>query len=191
MLGKSALLSATGITWMAIRGDDALRIQQRAGHEDFQTTQGYIREAEAIREGFGNVFPPLPAALINPGNSTDEAQKALGRNVQHLDVSAGVANYAKLKRNGGVDGTRARVDSEISAAASSSVPVEARSDARSRPFVAGTPPFETTDAEMVNAVARAMLEGRGELAEFLMREVRQRRERAASNVVPIQSKRPG
>jgi hypothetical protein len=36
-----------------------------------------------------------------------------------------------------------------------------------------------------------MLEGRGELAEFLVREVRQRRERAMSNVVPIQSKRPG
>jgi hypothetical protein len=57
--------------------------------------------------------------------------------------------------------------------------------------VAGTAPFEITDAEMVTAAARAMLEGRGELAEFLMREVRQRRERAAGNVVPIQSKRPG
>jgi hypothetical protein len=57
--------------------------------------------------------------------------------------------------------------------------------------VAGTPPFETGDAEMVNAAVRAMLEGRGELAEFLMREVLQRRERAAGNVVPIQSKRPG
>ncbi len=91
----------------------------------------------------------------------------------------------------GVDGTRTRLESSISAAASSSAPHEARSDAGSRPFVAGTPPFETTDAEMVNAAARAMLEGRGELAEFLMREVRQRRERAASNVVPIQSKRPG
>lgn len=54
-----------------------------------------------------------------------------------------------------------------------------------------TPPFETTGAEMVNAAARAMLEGRGELAEFLMREVQQRRERAAGNVVRIQSKRPG
>ena len=45
-------------------------------------------------------------------------------------------------------------------------------DTGSGPFVAGTPPFETTDAEMVNAAACAMLEGRGELAEFLVREVR-------------------
>jgi hypothetical protein len=92
---------------------------------------------------------------------------------------------------GAVDGTRTLVESLISAAASSSAQDEAPSDAGSRPFASRTPPFETTDAEMVNASARAMLEGRGELAEFLMREVRQRRERAASNVVPIQSKRPG
>jgi hypothetical protein len=68
-------------------------------------------------------------------------------------------------------------------------------DAGSRPFAAAPRPFEPfrdlTDAELVNAAALAMLEGRGELAEFLMREVRQRRERAMSNVVPIPSKRPG
>jgi hypothetical protein len=69
-------------------------------------------------------------------------------------------------------------------------------DTGSRPFASGSHPFVTsvskiTDAELVNAAARAMLEGRGELAEFLVREVRQRRERAAGNVVPIQAKRPG
>jgi len=57
-------LRATGLTWMAIRGDDPLKIMQRAGHTDFKTTQGYVREAEAIREGFGDVFPPLPECLF-------------------------------------------------------------------------------------------------------------------------------
>ncbi len=56
-------LRATGITWMAIRGDEPLRIMQRAGHDDFDTTQRYIREAEAVREGFGEVFPPLTTLL--------------------------------------------------------------------------------------------------------------------------------
>jgi hypothetical protein len=56
-------LRATGITWMAIRGDDALKIMQRAGHSDFKTTQLYVREAEIHREGFGQVFPPLPSSL--------------------------------------------------------------------------------------------------------------------------------
>ena len=57
-------LRATGITWLAIRGDEPLRMMQRAGHRNFATTQGYIREAEAVREGFGDVFPALPGALL-------------------------------------------------------------------------------------------------------------------------------
>ena len=57
-------LRATGITWMAVRGDEPLRIMQRAGHTSFETTQGYIREAENLRAGFGTVFPPLPACLL-------------------------------------------------------------------------------------------------------------------------------
>jgi hypothetical protein len=61
---------------MAIRGDDPLKIKQRAGHTDFKTTEGYVREAEAIRDGFGDVFPPLPAVgrpldTSEPGNSSD------------------------------------------------------------------------------------------------------------------------
>jgi hypothetical protein len=56
-------LRATGITWCAVRGDDPLRIKQRAGHKSFSTTEIYIREAENLREGFGAPFPALPASL--------------------------------------------------------------------------------------------------------------------------------
>jgi integrase len=56
-------LRATGITWCAVRGDDPLRIKQRAGHKSFSTTEVYIREAENLREGFGVPFPSLPADL--------------------------------------------------------------------------------------------------------------------------------
>ncbi len=66
-------LRATGLTWMAIRGDEPLRIMQRAGHESFATTQLYVREAEAIREGFGEVFPPL-TPLLEP-SPTGERSK--------------------------------------------------------------------------------------------------------------------
>lgn len=60
-------LRATGITWMAVRGDDPLKIQQRAGHTEFSTTQGYIRQAEELRAGdFGEPFPPLPPELLTP-----------------------------------------------------------------------------------------------------------------------------
>ncbi len=53
-------LRATSATSMAVRGDDAHKIMQRCGHRSFSTTQLYVREGEAIREGFGVPFPPLP-----------------------------------------------------------------------------------------------------------------------------------
>ncbi len=56
-------LRATGITWMAVRGDEPQKIQARAGHASFSTTQGYIREAEVLTEGFGEPFGPLPSRL--------------------------------------------------------------------------------------------------------------------------------
>ena len=58
-------LRATGVTWMAIRGDDPLKIQHRAGHADYGTSALYIREAENVRAGFGEVFPPLPESLLH------------------------------------------------------------------------------------------------------------------------------
>ena len=55
---------ATGITWQAVRGDDPLKIMQRAGHLHFSTTMGYIRTAEQLHARFGEVFPKLPESLI-------------------------------------------------------------------------------------------------------------------------------
>jgi integrase len=57
---------ATGLSWMAIRGDEPLRIMQRAGHEDFETTMGYVREAET----FGAVSAPFPE--LPPLDGPDE-----------------------------------------------------------------------------------------------------------------------
>jgi len=57
-------LRAAGITWMAVRGDAPQLIQSRAGHTDFATTLAYVRAAEAIAGGFGEVFPSQPDCLI-------------------------------------------------------------------------------------------------------------------------------
>jgi integrase len=69
-------LRATGITWMAARGDDPLRIMQRAGHEDFETTKIYMREAENLVAGFGTVFPELPPELLGnrPESPRDDSK---------------------------------------------------------------------------------------------------------------------
>jgi integrase len=68
-------LRATGITWMAVRGDDPLRIKQRAGHSSFATTEMYIREAENLAPGFGDVFPALPAELVGATEHASERSK--------------------------------------------------------------------------------------------------------------------
>lgn len=86
-------LRATGITWGAVRGDEPLRLMQRAGHATFSTTQGYIREAENLRDGFGTVFPRLPASLLEPGQTMGQVRR------RRIDT---------LKKAGGGAGNRTR-----------------------------------------------------------------------------------
>jgi len=61
-------LRGTAATWMALRGDPPLVIQQRVGHTQFATTSLYIREAEAVGQGaeIGTPFPPLPERILEP-----------------------------------------------------------------------------------------------------------------------------
>ena len=56
-------LRATGITWEVLDGTEHVRIMQRADHKN-STTQGYIREAEAIGLNVDTPFPPLPVSLL-------------------------------------------------------------------------------------------------------------------------------
>jgi integrase len=61
-------LRDTGLTWMAVRGGDPLRIQWRGGHTDFKTTQRYIAQGRMLAAGaaFRSVppFPALPVSII-------------------------------------------------------------------------------------------------------------------------------
>jgi hypothetical protein len=49
-------LRATGITWM-VRGDTLLQIRDKAGHEDAEQTNDYMRRASEA----GNVGAPFPS----------------------------------------------------------------------------------------------------------------------------------
>ncbi len=69
-------LRASGITWEVLAGTEHVRIMQRAGHENFSTTKGYIREAEALGENVGEPFGPLCDSLLSaqcPGVSSNES----------------------------------------------------------------------------------------------------------------------
>ena len=67
-------LRATGITWQAVRGDEPLRIMQRAGHRGVATTMGYARTAEELRSGFGHVFQPLPVCMFGGAEHVIDAR---------------------------------------------------------------------------------------------------------------------
>jgi Phage integrase family len=94
-------LRATGLTWMAVRGDDALKIKQRAGHTTFQTTEGYIREAEATREGSGDVFPILPVSLLgrSKGSGGFGSVSVLARTKCPSEPKTSVSEYRRRDLN--------------------------------------------------------------------------------------------
>lgn len=85
-------LRATGLTWMAVRGDDALKLMQRAGHTNFKTTQLYVREAEAVREGFGEPFPALPTRLLT-GARTEIASQIPSQRSQVSESTVGGTGF--------------------------------------------------------------------------------------------------
>lgn len=70
-------LRATGITWMAVRGDAPQAIQSRAGHSDYATTLGYIREAETLAASFGEVFPALPELATDWAKDRAKSRKTV------------------------------------------------------------------------------------------------------------------
>ena len=84
-------LRGTAATWMALRGDAPLTIQQRVGHRQFSTTQLYIREAEVVGKGseIGEPFPELPERLLGSAKPP-----AAGARIVH-DSSTAAAQKTK------------------------------------------------------------------------------------------------
>ena|GEM_PF-702943 len=61
-------LRASCLTWMAVRGDAPLAIQEHAGHTTFKTTERYVRAARAVGKHFGEVFPSLDRSVFPQEN---------------------------------------------------------------------------------------------------------------------------
>lgn len=80
-------LRSSGITWCAMRGDEPVKLQRRAGHSDFGTTLGYVREAESVRADFGVPFPALPAGLLAGGFGPGKDNAGSGQKTQPRAVT--------------------------------------------------------------------------------------------------------
>jgi integrase len=91
-------LRATGITWMAIRGDEPIKIMRRAGHENIATTMGYVREAENLVTPVGEPFPMLPPELTESSAESSEGP-----------AKWGLLRESTYKKRGVPSGIRTRV----------------------------------------------------------------------------------
>ncbi len=54
----------SGITWLALAGVPLQAMKRRAGHEEIETTLGYVKMAEDLQGRVGVPFAPLPSDLV-------------------------------------------------------------------------------------------------------------------------------
>lgn len=180
-------LRGTGVTWMALRGDEPLVIQQRAGHANFTTTQRYLREAETLGKDGGEPFPPLPEELC-----------------QSLLQSR--RSSVSVQKDGAGHGVRTRSDEQQSSEPSETAGDEPRgnSDGVERKCAVsgrrrdsdhdstGAPSAaDHVEAALAEAIRKeaGRSEARADVLLALTRELEARRlARAASNVVPLARK---
>lgn len=170
-------LRATGITWAAARGDDPLRIKQRAGHRSFGTTEGYIREAENLIDGFGEPFPRLPLGGLGVTDPVSVSVSASGVTAKLPQPNSSVQLWSKGGSNPG-DSRRGsslfvRKDSEKTA-------TEATPEDAGRQKVSA--PVDHIEAALVSALTAASAAGRWDVVGQLAKEMEARRvERAGTS----------
>lgn len=104
-------LRASGITWLALAGVDALKIQRRAGHASFATTQIYIREAENLGADVGAPFGPLPTSFLTKIGAPDQSS---GHSSERPSTSTEEAkNMGKLSGTRGSNPWRNKEDQQV------------------------------------------------------------------------------
>jgi hypothetical protein len=152
---------------MAVRSDPPKVIQSRAGHTDYATTLGYIREAETLATGFGEVFPPLPPLATDWGNHWAKSRKLVPKYTESL------RGRRDSKTAGPYNSRPTHVDSRQLD--------PARVDVSARELVAFGPKKSTVEDALARAIEGAVSAGRWDLVVQLAKELEARR-LAASGV---------
>jgi len=163
-------LRATGITWEALAKTDPLAIQQRAGHTDFKTTQGYIREADAVGAKLGSPFPDLPEGV---------GQGVGQRSVTHRNPSKKAASPTGFEREAGDPSCTKPQENGLVVE-----PENARSDPTGPVGPGGGPAIDPVETALADALKRATAAEQWETVALLTRELTARRE-ARARVVHI------
>lgn len=66
----------TFATWLGARGEPVWKVMAICGHENLQTTQGYVQQGELLRDALKDVFPALPPELLSESDTTTPAPMA-------------------------------------------------------------------------------------------------------------------
>jgi hypothetical protein len=157
---------------MAVRGDDPHKIMHRCGHKSFSTTMIYVREGEAVSEGFGEPFPPLPDELLE--NRPEIAPGDSGCTIQPK---------TSCFQRGGRDSNTAKLpDSRCFTSDSrhedgARIDVSAREQVGIGPSPTASPkdPRRTVEDALALALLRAAETARWDLVSQLLRELEARR----------------
>ncbi len=102
-------LRATGITYMAIRGDSDNDIRERAGHTDFETTLKYIRRGHlALKStGIGSPFAALPDCLLGVSSGeTSRGNQAVPGTALKRAGSSGAGEGIRILSSASTDANR-------------------------------------------------------------------------------------
>jgi integrase len=173
-------LRATGITWEVLAATDPLTVKQRAGHKHFSTTEGYIREAEAVGLSVGAPFPPLPSSILGTVLGRRRVPIAAAASKQPLYVASprgfegqidehGPAQRAETSRKSAPSGTSGHVENEPS----QDCP---------KPSDVYEGLVDPVEQALADALQRAAAAGQWNAVEVLTRELGARREARAGVV---------
>lgn len=190
-------LRDTGLTHMAVRGDDPVRIQWTAGHTDFKTTEGYLSRGRVEGRRIGVPLPPLPPKALesaqrgfasgsafrktsraNPRESLAilRPQRELKASTEGAPLPENLAGSAITSQTAESETTRTETDSRPMVSLSSSSELQNA---------------EPTDAELERCIVDAVTQRWADVARTLAARLQDRQRARAGNVVALDTKRKG
>lgn len=179
-------LRDTCLSHMAVRGDEPLKIQWRAGHTIFATTQRYIEQARKAAGTFGEPFPPLPSTLIHP-TRLDGGLDAVEGSTFHLPVTTDKNLVTPMGIEPGFVCENQANSAEFGAVVSPddplnlpAIPGVAQPPSNPRPI-----PTDALDAALARAIDAALAAGDLLLVSRIIAQVEARQQRVAGNVIPF------
>lgn len=174
----------SGITWLALAGVDVVKIQRRAGHDNIQTTLGYVKQAEELAgQPLGEPLAPLPQSLLEAelsGQLSSEAPPAVAAPAIIHETGSGRRDLNAAPESALEDfvGDRRGVELPTTTTAydKPATPRAPDSSADSS---------DAVDAALARALEGATAEGRWDLVGQLARELESRRLARSRNVVAL------